>query len=149
MKYFNKKKLEPYKNITGYLDGDDANQYLFRSTLLDSSNKLNSLTYTLEQYIIGIESSLANHISNDNVATNNFRSKGHREAFKFNLALQQTLSAVFKTHKTLKTQNGLIDPLDLSYSVSTSNISNIQHVKQQVKFHNWLKTKRPEDIWFN
>jgi hypothetical protein len=149
MKYFDKSKVAPFKNITGYLEGDSANKSLLRNQIIDTTDKFNSDVYSLEQYLIGIDSAIANHTSIDNITSVNCRHKGHREAFKFNLVMQQVLNMVFKAHKQVLTNNSLIDSFDLTYSISNTNISNIQHIKSQIKFHNWLRTKKPEDVWFN
>jgi hypothetical protein len=149
MKYFEKDTLAPYKNISGFLDGEEASQESLRKTNIDTPNKFNSLSYTLEQYLIGFASYEKNHTSIDNITTSNCRFKGHREAPKFNLALQQTLNAVFKLHKTLQTQNLLLNPFDINYSISSANISSIQHLRSQVKFQNWLQTRRPQDTWYS
>lgn len=149
MKYFDKKKIEPFKNISGFLSGDSASQELLRNKVLDESNKFNSLAYTFEEYILGIESFASNHISIDNISPMNLRFRGHREAYKFNLPLHQTLSMVFKAHKSILISTSTIKNVDINYLISDATISDIQHVRAQVKFLNWLKTKRPEDIWFN
>ena len=149
MKYFDKRKVEPFKNISGFLSDDNANQQLLRSEVLDDSNKFNSLTYSLEEYILGIESFASNNLSIDNISPMNLRFRGHREAYKFNLTMQQVLSMVFKAHKSIVLSTSVIKPIEVSYPISDATISSIQHVRAQVKFLNWLKTNGPEDIWFN
>lgn len=149
MKYFDKKKIEPFKNISGFLSNESANQKLLRNEILDSVNKFNSLTYTFEEYILGIESFASNHLSIDNISPMNLRYRGHREAYKFNLSLHQVLSMVFKAHKSILTSTTTIKPTEINYPLADATISSIQHVRAQVKFQNWLKTKTPEDIWFN
>ena len=149
MKYFEKDTLEPYKNISGFLNGEEADQERLRKTYLDTPNKFNSLSYTLEQYVIGLTSYEKNHISIDNITTSNCRFRGHREAPKFNLGIQQVLNVVFKIHKIVQENNSDLSPFDVNYSISNNNISLIQHVRSQVKFQNWLETRRPQDTWYN
>lgn len=85
----------------------------------------------------------------------NHRFRGQREAFKFNLLMQQvlTLSAlVFATleprNRSLRVQEFLTGPAS-STTAANSEVALICHIRAQIDFKEWLLLRDADIKWFN
>lgn len=107
-------------------------------TMPSSSNQ--SLTYA---------ESLRENSNNNGMVTVNHRFRGHREAYKFNLLMQKILTACGNLFLILRQANNRLTEQELNSVYPTeTEVALITHIREQVRFKEWLLLKDDNQKWF-
>lgn len=138
------------------------------TTIVGTETGLGSPTYTIGSNIIisEIEGDLGTRTRTQNTdlllkesyranASVNFfrpwnhRYRGHREAGKFNLNLQNLLLVSAQTYITLRNADSALQTLELANMYPPdADIANIYHIHLQITFKEWMLLRDDNINWF-
>lgn len=78
----------------------------------------------------------------------NHRYRGHREAWKFNLIIQQLQAVGAKLFLLLKGKNDNLKISEQEIMPTEAEIALVYHCREQVRFHEWRLLKDANRSWF-
>lgn len=78
----------------------------------------------------------------------NHRYRGVREAWKFNLAMQQLMTLVAYTFTILKTKYAALKVTETAIMPTSSELAVIYHCREQLRFQEWIVQKDDDREWF-
>jgi len=88
-------------------------------------------------------------VSGENLLTQyNHRFRGARESNKFNLAIQTLQTQFANSFLTLRSKFSNLENDEAALYPSVTEIAAVQHVREQLKFKEWLKLKDGDVSWF-
>lgn len=109
---------------------------------------LGSLYMNLNRFLLLAESKRENQTFIGLVSYNH-RFRGHREAHKFNLFMQKLLTICSSLYLDMNTANNSLRTQELQVYPTDTEITEVYHVYQQIRFKEWLLSKEEDDRWFS
>lgn len=95
-----------------------------------------------------ISQSLRKSAAENFFAPRNHRYRGVREAWKFNLAMQQLITLIASTFTTLKTKYANLKVSETTIMPSATELAVIYHCREQLRFQEWIVQKDEDKEWF-
>ncbi len=109
---------------------------------------LGSRYQSLNSFLL-LQEALRENASFNGMRSLNHRYRGHREAGKFNLAIQQVLAMCVTHYLTLKEANTTLQDQELDEMYPTdAEIQAFYHIREQIEFKEWLLLKDENRRWF-
>ncbi len=78
----------------------------------------------------------------------NMRFRGHREAVKFNYCIQRILNLCVTLYLSMKTKFDALTTQEAAIYPTDTEVSEIYHVLEQIRFKEWLLLKDDNIKWF-
>jgi hypothetical protein len=95
-----------------------------------------------------LQTSLRDNINSNLYYARNDRFRGQRESIKFNYTIQQSLSCCVNNFLVLRDSDTALKTAEFSIYPSNNEISNINHIRLQMNFREWLILKDQNNVWF-
>jgi hypothetical protein len=95
-----------------------------------------------------ISSALRKSAAENFFTPRNHRYRGAREAWKFNLAIQQLMALVASTFTTLKARYATLKGSETTIMPTDTELATIYHCREQLRFQEWIVQKDEDKEWF-
>lgn len=76
------------------------------------------------------------------------RYRGRRESGKFNLLIQYVLDFATRTGRSVRASRDAMLANNTTVALTDAEIANVQHVRQQIRFKEWLLLRPDDARWF-